>query len=177
MLKDRQGKPRIHHLEIENFDCQLEEVGKPIIFELKKIPLKVSKMFQNKDADCNIFATINDKAGSKNDFFTCQILCPPDGKPKPSLIIHCIQKRLNKRKYKLEIGWMVVGNYIDLIFKPSSFNVNSQLNILKNDFDFSKLSPAKCDSGCGYLARSSVYRGQHSQISCAVSLRGSGLGV
>src|SRR5436190_4569129 len=81
---------RIHYSTIENFNYQLEESGKPRIFELRNVPPNISKIIQNKDADCNIFATVIDTAESKNDFFNCQILCPPNGKPR--LIIHCVQK-------------------------------------------------------------------------------------
>ncbi|EXX72625.1 hypothetical protein RirG_067520 [Rhizophagus irregularis DAOM 197198w] len=126
---------RIHHLKFEEFDYKLEEFGRPNIFELKNMPLNISKMIQNKDADCNVFATINDITGSKDDFFTWQVYCPPNS--KPSLLIHCIQKKkFKKRRYKLKIGWMVIGyytDYTDLNFILSDFN--AQLKVLKKDFN------------------------------------------
>ncbi|PKY59106.1 hypothetical protein RhiirA4_412322, partial [Rhizophagus irregularis] len=97
------------------------------------MPSNIMRVIQNKATDCNIFATIIDmteSAESKDDFFTCQVLCPPNG--KPSLIIHCIQKKFKKRECKLKIGWMVIGYYTDdFNFILSDFN--AQLKILKNE--------------------------------------------
>ncbi|RIA86222.1 hypothetical protein C1645_829602 [Glomus cerebriforme] len=120
---------RIHYSDIEDLNYYIKEPGKPKKFELKKIPLNISKMIQNKDADCSIFATVIDMTESKNDFFTCQILCPPNG--KPCLIIHCVQKKFKRRECKLKIGWMVIGYYTDFNFILSDFN--AQLKILKNE--------------------------------------------
>ncbi|RIA81543.1 hypothetical protein C1645_836840 [Glomus cerebriforme] len=100
------------------------------IFRLN-IPSDVLKIVQNKDADCNIFATVIDMTESKNDFFTCQVLYPPNG--RPSLIIHCVQKNFKRRECKLKIRWMVIGYCIDLNFILSDFN--TQLKVLKNDFN------------------------------------------
>ncbi|GBC04286.1 hypothetical protein RclHR1_00560013 [Rhizophagus clarus] len=125
---------RIHHLGFINFDYYLEEFGKPIIFEFKDvIPPNILNTIQNKEADCNIFATVIDITESKNDFFTCQILNPPDG--EPSLIIHCIQKKFKRCQCKLKIGWMIIGYYTDLSFILSDFS--TQLKILKTDFSIS----------------------------------------
>ncbi|CAB4474378.1 unnamed protein product [Rhizophagus irregularis] len=124
---------RIHYSKIEEFKYRLEEFGRPKKFELKNMPLNIMRVIQNKATDCNIFATIIDMAEStesKDDFFTCQVLCPPNG--KPSLIIHCIQKKFKKRECKLKIGWMVIGYYTDdFNFILSDFN--AQLKILKNE--------------------------------------------
>jgi hypothetical protein len=119
---------RIHHLVYEDFSYYLEEFGKPKIFEFN-IPTNVSNIIQNKEADCNVFATVIDMEESKNDFFTCQVLCPPGG--KPSLIIHCIQKKFRKRQCNLRIRWMIIGYYIDFNFIISDFN--TQLWIFKNE--------------------------------------------
>ncbi|PKY53317.1 hypothetical protein RhiirA4_547598 [Rhizophagus irregularis] len=121
---------RIHYATTEDFNYYLERIERPKKFELN-IPLNISKIIQNKAADCNIFATVIDTAESKNDFFTCQVLCPPDG--KPSLIIHCIQKKSRKRECKLKINWMIIGFHTNFKFILSDFN--TQLNIIKNDFD------------------------------------------
>ncbi|CAB4430327.1 unnamed protein product [Rhizophagus irregularis] len=123
---------RIHYATTEDLYYHLEEIGRPKKFELN-IPPNILKIIQNKAADCNIFATVIDVDESKNAFFTCQVLCPPDG--KPSLIIHCIQKKFRKRKCDLKINWMIIGFYTNFNFILSDFN--TQLNILKNDFDIS----------------------------------------
>ncbi|GBB92915.1 hypothetical protein RclHR1_20810002 [Rhizophagus clarus] len=125
---------RIHHLDFVDFNYYLEEFGKPKIFEFKDvIPPNILNIIQNKEADCNIFATVIDMSETKNNFFTCQVLCPLDG--KPSLIIHCIQKRFKKCQCNLKIGWMVIGYYTDFNFIISDFN--AQLKILKTDFGMS----------------------------------------
>ncbi|RGB40245.1 hypothetical protein C1646_663971 [Rhizophagus diaphanus] len=122
---------RIHHLDFVDFSYCLDEFGKPKIFEFKDvIPSETLNIIQNKEADCNIFATVIDTTESKNDFFTCQVLCPPDG--NPSLIIHCIQKKFKRYQCKLKIGWMVIGYYTDFNFIHSDFN--AQLKILKTEF-------------------------------------------
>ncbi|PKB98823.1 hypothetical protein RhiirA5_506018 [Rhizophagus irregularis] len=122
---------RIHHQDFVDFSYCLDEFGKPKIFEFKDvIPSDTLNIIQNKEADCNIFATVIDTIESKNDFFTCQVLCPPDG--NPSLIIHCIQKKFKRYQCKLKIGWMVIGYYTDFNFIHSDFK--AQLKILKNEF-------------------------------------------
>ncbi|PKY55765.1 hypothetical protein RhiirA4_548892 [Rhizophagus irregularis] len=122
---------KIHHLDFVDFSYCLDEFGKPKIFEFKDvIPSDILNIIQNKEADCNIFATVIDMTESKNDFFTCQVLCPPNG--KPSLIIHCIQKKFKRYQCKLKIGWMVIGYYTDFNFIHSDFN--AQLKILKTEF-------------------------------------------
>ncbi|PKC13542.1 hypothetical protein RhiirA5_496063 [Rhizophagus irregularis] len=135
---------RIHYSNIEFFKCRIEEFGRPKKFELLYIPENVLNMIQNKDADCNIFATVTDMTELKNDFFTCQVLCssscsslppcpssscscPPS---KPSLLIHCVQNKFKKRECNLKIKWMVVGYYTDFNFTLSDFNV--QLKIFEN---------------------------------------------
>ncbi|EXX71491.1 hypothetical protein RirG_078110 [Rhizophagus irregularis DAOM 197198w] len=118
---------KIHHLDTENHNCVLEGFRKPIRFSLN-IPNKVAKIIKNEDIDFKIIATVTDTTKSKNDFFTCQVLCPSNGR-LPSLVIHCVQKTFKKR-YKLEIGWMVIGYYTDF-----NFNFNTQINILENDFN------------------------------------------
>jgi hypothetical protein len=136
---------RIHYSITENFKYRLEEFGKPKKFELnnKDIPQNILTMIQNKEADCNIFATVTDMTELKDDFFTCQVLCPsssscsshPPCPPpscscppsKPSLLIHCIQKNNKKRDCNLNIKWMVVGYYTDFNFIFSNFNVRLKI--------------------------------------------------
>jgi hypothetical protein len=77
----------ILYSDIENFIYLLEEDGKPKVFELD-IPSDISTIIQNKDADCNIFATVINTSKTNKDFFNCQIFSPANG--KPSLNIHCI---------------------------------------------------------------------------------------
>jgi hypothetical protein len=134
---------RIHHSDFVDFNYYLEEFGKPKIFKFKDfIPSDILNIIQNKEADCNIFATVVDMKESKDDFFTCQVLCPPD--ENPSLIIHCIQKKFKRYQCKLKIGWMVIGYYTDFSFILSDFKV--QLEILKTEFSMpnnSNMSNAK----------------------------------
>jgi len=125
---------RIHFSKFEDFNYRLEESGRPIIFELKNIPLDVLKVIQNEDADCKVFASVIDTTESKNDFFTCQVLWPYKKPSKPSLIIHCFQKKFKKREYKLKIRWMVIGYYTDFSFVFSDFD-STQLKIMKKDFN------------------------------------------
>lgn len=94
------------------------------------MPSNVSKIIQNKEADCNIFATVVDITESKNDFFTCQVFFPPGG--MPSLIIHCVQKRFKPRQCKLKIGWMVIGYCTDI--SSALLYSDIQLKVLKTDF-------------------------------------------
>ncbi|POG80819.1 hypothetical protein GLOIN_2v1512838, partial [Rhizophagus irregularis DAOM 181602=DAOM 197198] len=122
---------KIHYLTTENHNCVLEEVRKPIQYNLN-IPSHVKNIIKDKDTDCKIFATVTDIMKSKNDFFTCQILCPSNGKP-PSLIIHRVQSSFNifkKRECKLKIRWMVIGYYRDL-----NFDFNTRFKVQKNDFN------------------------------------------
>ncbi|CAB4414887.1 unnamed protein product [Rhizophagus irregularis] len=122
---------KIHHLHTENHNCVLEEFRKPIQFNLS-IPNEISKIIKNKDVDFKIFATVTDITKSKNDFFTCQVLCPSNGK-LPSLIIHRVQnsfKIFKRRECKLKIGWMVIGYYRDF-----NFDYNTRLDILHYDYD------------------------------------------
>ncbi|PKY42181.1 hypothetical protein RhiirA4_540209 [Rhizophagus irregularis] len=121
---------RIHHSGSKEISYNLEEFGKPKIFEFKDvIPTNILNIIQNKEADCNVFATVIDMEKSQNNFFTCQVLCSPGG--IPNLIIHCIQNKFKKRQCKLKIIWMVIGYYIDFNFIISDFN--TQLKIFKNE--------------------------------------------
>ncbi|CAB4488079.1 unnamed protein product [Rhizophagus irregularis] len=129
---------KIHHLDTENHNCVLEEFRKPIQFNLS-IPNEISKIIKNKDIDFKIFATVTDITKSKNDFFTCQVLCPSNGK-LPSLIIHRVQnsfKIFKSRECKLKIGWMVIGYYEDF-----NFDFSTRLKVQKNDFN----APADTDN-------------------------------
>ncbi|RIA91140.1 hypothetical protein C1645_848209 [Glomus cerebriforme] len=126
---------RILYTSIEDFKYNLNENGKPEIVDLTSIPTNISEILQNKEADCDIFATVIDTEDSKNDFFNCQILCPSSGKPKPGLIIHCIQNKFRKREYKLKIRIMIIGYDTEFDFLRPDFNV--QLKVLKNKFNAS----------------------------------------
>ncbi|CAI2167333.1 5856_t:CDS:1 [Funneliformis geosporum] len=135
---------RIHYSKVENFNYSLKECGRPVVFELN-IPSHISKIIRNKDADCNFFATVADAERSKNEFFHCQILYPPNG--KPSITIHCIQKNFRKRLCKLKIGWMVIGYNTDLNFL-NDFNV--QLKIIETNFSSSNDQTMIFDTGLEY---------------------------
>ncbi|RIA91152.1 hypothetical protein C1645_822458 [Glomus cerebriforme] len=109
---------KILYTSIEDYKFILNESDKPEVVDL---PYKVSEILQNKEADCDIFATVIDTDESKNDFFNCQILHPSNG--KPSLIIHCIQPKFRKCEYNLKIRIMIIG--FDTNFKLSDICVKS----------------------------------------------------
>ncbi|EXX58131.1 hypothetical protein RirG_200690 [Rhizophagus irregularis DAOM 197198w] len=121
---------KILYSEAIDYEYISNDSGKPGIVELSSIgvPKDISDILLNKEAECNIFATVVDTEESKNDFFTCQILLPQNG--KPSLIVHCIQRDIKKRKYKLNIGIMIVGYDTNFDFTRSDFNV--QLKVLNH---------------------------------------------
>ncbi len=144
--KDLQAKifktlgKKVLYSKIENFNYNLKEFGRPKVFELNindnNISSNISKIIQNKDADCNFFATVIDAKEVKNDIFNCQILYPPGAK-KPRLIIHCIQNKFKERECKLKIGWMVIGYDINFNLFHQDFNI--QLNIYKKDLSIQSL--------------------------------------
>jgi hypothetical protein len=103
-------------------------------FELKNIPSYIADIIQQKDAECNIFATVIDTDDSKNDFFNCQILWIPNRKPK--LVIHCIQNS-KKPKYNLKIGLMVVGYDINFNFINSDSDINFE--VIENKIEATSL--------------------------------------
>ncbi len=111
---------------------RLDKNRKATVFELKNIPQYISNIIQNKEADCNVFATVIDTERTRNDFFNCHIFYTPGEKPK--VMIHCIPKKFKERAYKLKISWMIIGYDIDFIISNSSF----QLEVLKSEFDSSK---------------------------------------
>ncbi|GBC04060.1 hypothetical protein RclHR1_00550005 [Rhizophagus clarus] len=121
---------RILHLSFEEIEYQLEELGKPKVYELT-IPPNILEIIQNKNAKCNIFATAIDKKDVKNDYFNCQILFPPNGKPR--LIIHCIQNKFKRRECHLNISWMVVGYYINFKFILRDFDI--RLETFRSSFN------------------------------------------
>ncbi|PKB98550.1 hypothetical protein RhiirA5_383838, partial [Rhizophagus irregularis] len=118
---------RILFTSVEDYSYKLPESGSQLI----NIPENILEILQNKDADCNIFATIIDK--KEKDIFSCQIIWSPNEDPR--LIIYCIQKKFRKRKCKLKIKWMVVGYDINFDFNHSDFNV--KLKVLKDEFNIS----------------------------------------
>ncbi|GBB87407.1 hypothetical protein RclHR1_13880002 [Rhizophagus clarus] len=127
---------KIHYSTIENCNLSLEEYRKPVEFKLN-IPPDVKRIIRNEDIDYKIFATVTDITKSKNDFYTCQILCPSDGR-LPSLIIHRVQdqyKIFKQHGCKLKIGWMIIGYYNDF-----NFDFNTRLDILHYDFNASDTS-------------------------------------
>ncbi|CAB4442687.1 unnamed protein product [Rhizophagus irregularis] len=116
---------KILFTSIEEYSYKLPESGSKLI----NIPENILKILQNKDADCNIFATVIDK--KEKDVFSCQITWPPNEDPR--LIIHCIQKKFRKRECKLKIKWMIVGYDTNFDFNHTDFN--TKLKVLKNDFN------------------------------------------
>ncbi|CAB5394996.1 unnamed protein product [Rhizophagus irregularis] len=121
---------KILYTNTEDCTNYLFESGMHHTFKLN-IPENILEILQNKDADCNIFATVIDKKGK--DIFNCQIVWPPNEDPK--LIIHCIQKKFRKRECILKIKWMIIGYDINFDFNHSDLNV--KMKILKEDFNSS----------------------------------------
>jgi hypothetical protein len=120
---------RIHYVTTEEFTYYVEEFRKPKIFKFN-IPSNISNIIQNKEADCNIFATVSDLSESKDDFFTCQVLYQPDEEQR--LMIYCIQKEFKERQCKLKIGWMIIGYCTD--FSSILLDSDVQLRVVRNDF-------------------------------------------
>ncbi|GBB96282.1 hypothetical protein RclHR1_27170002 [Rhizophagus clarus] len=99
---------RILYTSTEDYDYCLYELGRHGIFELRNIPENILEIILNKEADCDVFATVVDtNEYSANVFFNCQILKKP--KAKPSIIIHGVQKKFKQLKYRLKIKIMVIG--------------------------------------------------------------------
>ncbi|PKC01675.1 hypothetical protein RhiirA5_381540 [Rhizophagus irregularis] len=96
----------------------LVEYAKPRVIGLD-IPENILKIIQNKDADCNIFATVIDK--KEKDIFNCQVIWSQNEDPR--LVIHCIQKKFKQRKCKLRISWMVIGYDLNFDLSHSEFNI------------------------------------------------------
>ncbi|CAB4378638.1 unnamed protein product [Rhizophagus irregularis] len=71
----------------------------PERYQIIELTDEESKIILNKDADCDIFATVvDDDENSKKVFFNCQTL--KNRNAKPSIIIHVIQKEPQKRLRK-----------------------------------------------------------------------------
>ncbi|PKB99928.1 hypothetical protein RhiirA5_505458 [Rhizophagus irregularis] len=116
---------KILFTSIEKYSYKMPESGSKLI----NIPENILEILQNKEANCNIFATVIDK--KEKDVFSYQIIWPPNEDPR--LIIHCIQKKFRKRECKLKIKWMIVGYDTNFDFNHSDFN--TKLKVLKNDFN------------------------------------------
>jgi hypothetical protein len=105
---------RILYSDVKDYDFVIKNKDKePNIVDLKclGVPTNISNILLDEAAKCRVFATVVDMEESKNDFFNCQILSSPGG--KPSLIIHCIRIS-EKIDYKIKIGIMIAGYDIDL---------------------------------------------------------------
>ncbi|CAB4431138.1 unnamed protein product [Rhizophagus irregularis] len=116
---------RILYSNIETLEATFSGC-KPIIGSFKEI--KQDFTIRN---DFYIFAIILDKKGEKNDYFNCQIWL---NKGTPQYIIHCISPDPSSKKYsKLQIKYMIIGNYTD--FKSINYdelkNSNIQLEVIK----------------------------------------------
>jgi hypothetical protein len=78
----------------EILDCEYyiaKGAGTPQKIELKDISKNI---MQDKEADCDIFATVVNIENSKEVFFNCQIIKSKESK---ELIIHCIQNHVKVR--------------------------------------------------------------------------------
>jgi hypothetical protein len=122
---------RILRTIVIDYDYSLDNPERYQIVKLMNIPDEDLKIILDKDADCDIFATVvDDDENSKKVFFNCQILKNPNA--KPSIIIHGIQKEFQKRICKLKIGIMVIGYDIDFNFIHSNISVE----LVNNTYNF-----------------------------------------
>jgi hypothetical protein len=121
---------KILYTNTEDYTYYLFEYAKPKVF-LLNIPENILKVIQNKDNDCNIFATVMDK--KEKDNFNCQVIWTQYEDPR--LVIHCIQKKIKKRECKLRISWMIIGFDLNFDFSHSEFNI--QLKVQKYHFNAS----------------------------------------
>ncbi|GBB86951.1 hypothetical protein RclHR1_01340018 [Rhizophagus clarus] len=122
---------KIIYTSNEDCDYYLHEPGVYRHLELDKIPPHISRILQKKDADCDIFATVINTEDSQNVFFNCQIFNSSESKGKPSIIIHGIQKKFHRCKYKLKVGWMVIGYDTEFSFIHSDASVQ----LIKNEYN------------------------------------------
>ncbi|PKC72656.1 hypothetical protein RhiirA1_452074 [Rhizophagus irregularis] len=119
---------KILYTSTKDFDYDLYEAGMYRIFELNDIPTYISRIIQNEDADCDIFASVINTDDSSNDFFNCQIFRASESK-KPSVIIHGIQKKFRKhKKYKLKINIIIIGYDIE-------FFSNNSVELIKETYN------------------------------------------
>ncbi|RGB27231.1 hypothetical protein C1646_769367 [Rhizophagus diaphanus] len=102
-------RKKILYTSTKDFDYDLYEAGIYQIFELNDIPTYISRIIQNKDADCDVFASVINTKDSRNIFFNCQILRADGSNEKLSVMIHGIQKEFWKCKYKLKINIIIIG--------------------------------------------------------------------
>ncbi|CAB4471193.1 hypothetical protein RhiirA5_483192 [Rhizophagus irregularis] len=115
---------RILSTIIKDYDYRLDNPERYQIIELTD---EESKIILNRNADCDIFATvIDDDENSKKVFFNCQIL--KNQNAKPCIIIHGIQKKFKKRICKLKIGIIIVGYDVDFNFIHSNVSVELLIN-------------------------------------------------
>ncbi|GBB98065.1 hypothetical protein RclHR1_03130006 [Rhizophagus clarus] len=121
---------KILHTNTEDFTYYLSECAKPKVFMLN-IPENISKIIQNKESDCSIFAAVTDK--KKEDIYNCQVVWSQNEDPR--LVIHCIQKKFKERKCKLNISWMIIGYDLNFDFSRSEFNTH--LEVQKHCFNAS----------------------------------------
>ncbi|CAB4422432.1 unnamed protein product [Rhizophagus irregularis] len=97
---------------------------------------EIRKFINNKDAKCNIFATVVDNEEKKNIFFNCQIYRPQD---EPQIVIYCFQKK-QVLTHKLKIGFMIIG--YDL-----NFNCNNTMRVDVEEFSSKDICHNKLQTG------------------------------
>jgi hypothetical protein len=108
---------------VENYDYYIYKPGMCGTYTLKNMSQNILDIVLNKDADCDIYATVVDAdKDSKDIIFNCQILHLSN--IKPSIIIHGIQKQFQEHNYKLKVGIMVIG--YDMYFSHIASDINVQ---------------------------------------------------
>jgi hypothetical protein len=115
---------RILHACVENYDYYIYKPGMCGTYIIRNMPQNILNIISNKDADCDIFATVIEvEEDSKDVIFNCQILYSAN--MRPSIIIHGIQKQFQVHKYKLKVGIMIIG--YDINFNHIASDISVQL--------------------------------------------------
>ncbi|PKY44348.1 hypothetical protein RhiirA4_443067 [Rhizophagus irregularis] len=143
---------KILYTDTKDYSYVLHGAGMYQIFELNddNIPSHISKIIQNKDADCDIFASVINTKNSKDIFFNCQIFHANNNElnEKPSIIIHSIQKEskeFQKCEYKLKIKIMIIGYDINFSSNISVELIKKEYNS-QNQYKYNRLSCMHCST-------------------------------
>ncbi|GBC01723.1 hypothetical protein RclHR1_04300005 [Rhizophagus clarus] len=138
---------RILYTYTEDCDYYISKSHRHRDFELK-LPRNILNVIQNKEADCDIFATVIDTEDSKNIFFNCQILKPKSENGelvKPRILIHGIQKKFKSHKFKLKIKIMIVGYDKDFNFILPTIEVIKKHHNSRDHHSFDSIALSKQD--------------------------------
>ncbi|RIA87288.1 hypothetical protein C1645_828006 [Glomus cerebriforme] len=125
-------------LYISTHDC-IYDLYKPGV--CKKLVLKdiecISKIINNKDAECDVFAAVIDIEDSKDICFSCQIVIDSELNDRPvgpCVLINSIQKIFKKWKYNLVIKLLIVGYDTEFLENTSVELIKYAYNPKDNEF-------------------------------------------